>query len=485
MSEFLKQESKTNPPETYADNDNNERWEKNGEKAATERMTVDVAQAHASQAAQTFAKPSTYSKEVREALDNAAMKRAVKEQAFKGGSTAHDPYTNDEIVLKQADAKMKYGADWQKHVAEADHITPLKKNYDEHSGDAWNTLEDIRDATNSYDNMEAVSRKFNNAKRQRNNSEFVNDTEYLETKGVNITEDGRIRAIQSEKRAKAAVDKNLRASAVKNFGKTWNSAGKATAQNAAGMTATMSSITNITAVIKGDKSIDEALVDTAKDTGKAAVTGYITGGGLTTILHTLSSSKSQFLKALGDANVPAKIITAVVATGDTIARFGRGEITTQECIIELGEKGLTFATAGYSMAIGQALIPIPVVGAAVGALVGSVLTGNLYSKLINKLKIKELEHQERLRIIEECEAAANQARAYREALEAYLEEYFGDYRQCFDEALSEIKYAFQVGDANGIISGANMITQKLGGQVKYNTVEEFRDFLDNGMVDVL
>lgn len=87
--------------------------------------------------------------------------------------------------------------------------------------------------------------------------------------------------------------------------------------------------------------------------------------------------------------MPAKIITAVVVTGDTIARFGRGEITTQECIIELGERGLNFATTGYSMAVGQAVIPIPIVGAAVGALVGSILTSSLYNQLINTLQTKE------------------------------------------------------------------------------------------------
>lgn len=485
MFGFLKRKSKTNLPAQYNDDNENERLEKNSEKAVTAAVTADVAQAHAAQAAKTFAKPSTYSREVREILDNGAMKRAVKENAFKGGTVVRDPYTNDEIMLRQADAKMKYGADWQNHVAEADHITPLKQVYDKHSGDAWNTINDIRNEANSYDNMEAVSRKFNNAKRQRYNSDLVNDPEYLENKGVNITEDGRKLAIESDKRARAAVDKNLRMSAAKNFADTWHNAGKATAQKSAGMTATMSGIMNITAVINGDKSVEEALVDTAEDTGKAAATGYLMGGGLTTISHTLSSSKSDFLKALNNANVPAKIITAVMVTGDTIVRFGRGEITTQECIIELGERGLSLATVSYSMAVGGVLIPIPIVGEAVGALVGSILTSNLYHQLINKLQMKELEHQERLRVIAECEAAAEQARAYRAELEAYLEEYFRDYQQCFDEALSEISYSLKVGDADGVVAGANMITQKLGGQVKYSNMDEFRDFLNDDSTDIL
>lgn len=241
---------------------------------------------------------------------------------------------------------------------------------------------------------------------------------------------------------------------------------------------------NITAVINGEKSAEDAIADTVVDSGKAAATGYIMGGGLTTISHMLSDSSSEFLRALSESNVPGKIITAVMVTGDTLKRYGNGEITTQECLIELGEKGLNFATTGYSMAVGQAIIPIPVIGAAVGALVGSVITSNYYNQLVSTLRKKDLEHQERLQIIAECKKVSDESRAYRAKLESYLESYFREYQNCFDEALSTIHTAFEIGDADGVIAGANQITRKLGGKVCYDNMSEFKNFLFDDTTDI-
>ena len=106
-------------------------------------------------------------------------------------------------------------------------------------------------------------------------------------------------------------------------------------------------------------------------------------------------------------------------------------------------------------------------------------------KLINELQTKELEHQERLRIIAACQEAAAQTKAFREQLEAYLETYFEEYRECFDMALSSMRFAYKAGDADGVILSANEITRKLGGQVQFETVEQFKIFLDDDSTDFL
>lgn len=447
--------------------------------AATESARVSV-----NQAAKTFAKPDKYTGN-RHLYDSGTAKKGVKMDSFASGGQVRDPYTNDLLELRKADAKLKYGDEWQRHLAEGDHITPIEKIYDAHGKSSWIKNEDINDLANSKDNLQTVSRKFNNAKRSKTNEEFVNDDAYLEKTGVRLTEEGKQKAIETGRKSQDIINRNAKKTIFKNVVKTGHEAGKYSAKNSGITAATMSGIMNITSVIKGEKSAEDALADTMVDTGKAAVTGYVMGGGLTTVSHTLSSSSSKFLRGLSASNVPGKVITAVMITGDTLKRYSRGEITTQECIIELGEKGLNFATTGYAMAIGQALIPIPIVGAAVGALVGSVLTGNYYNSLVNTLRTRELEHQERLRIIAECERAAREERAFREELEEYLEEYFQDFQDCFDEALSEIKFAFQAGDADGIIAGANQITRKLGGKVQYENITEFKSFLDDDSEDEL
>lgn len=432
-----------------------------------------------------YSKPKTYTGN-RKLYDSGKAKRDLKINDFSNNETVIDEYTGAQLTLTKKEAISKYGKNWTKHLAEADHIHPVKRIFEKVVNNflfnAWTKNDDIKEITNSKDNLQTVSREFNNLKRERTNKELVTDEEY--SASLNLSDEKKEAAIRKGIEAEKIIDKKLRNRSIKNAISSGHNAGMEVAKNAAGTTATISGILNIAEVIKGEKTVGEATKDIAIDTTKSAVTGYTLGNGGTVISHSLSYSKSNFLKALSDNNVPAKVITAVVTTGDIVKRYSNGEISTQECILELGERGLNVVTAGYSMAAGQALIPIPIVGAAVGALVGSVLTSKYYNSLISDLRNKELEHQERLRIMAECEELIIRQKAFREELQRYLDFYFYDYKNCFDEALSEIEVSFKTGNADGIIAGANKITRKLGGKVNYNNVNEFKSFLDNNEVDV-
>lgn len=430
-----------------------------------------------------FEKPQEYSGN-RDLFDSGVAKRNIKLDTFSNNETVVDPYTGAELELTKKAAKLKYGENWAKHSAEADHKVPLKNIHSDTKNNPWLTTDNVKDVANSDKNLEVVSRSYNNAKRDRSNEGLVTDDEYLKKTGLELSEEGKRKAIDSGKQAKKDINRELRKTAAKNIVTSAHNSGLHAAKNAGMMGITMSGIYNMTSVINGEKSATEAIKDVGADAGKAAVMGYVSGGGITVLSHSLSSSSSQFLQALGDSNVPAKVITTVALIGKTLRKYGDGEITTQECIIELGEKGLNFATTGYSMVVGQSLIPIPIVGAAVGALVGSTITSKYYNNIVNRLKMKELEHQERLYLIKEAELAAQESKRYREELENYLDTYFREYKNCFDEALSEIQMAFQSGDADSIISGANKITTKLGGRVHYNNVEEFKSFLSSDEIDV-
>lgn len=436
------------------------------------------------QASKTFAKPETYTGN-RNLYDSGSAKVNAKKNLFQSGEMVIDPYTGDELFLTKAEAKMLYGEEWTRHLAESDHVKPLEQIYNDTRGNVWNTTDDIKSAANSKDNLRVVSRKFNNAKRSRTNRECVEGEEKLKGKGVEFTEEGKRQAIKDEEFAETSINRQLQSSAVDNMIKTGHEAGKKAAESSGITALTMSGIMNMVAVIKGEKTSREAITDTVNDGAKATITGYIMGGSLTIVSHSLSNSISQFVRGLAESNVPGKIVTAVAVTGEVLKEWGEGEITMQECLIELGDKGLNMATMGYSMAVGQTLIPIPIIGGAIGALVGSILTSSFYNSLINTLRIKEFEHQERLWIIEESRVAAEQTKAFRMELEIYLNKYFQEYRECFDSALSSMRFAYCSGDADGIIAGANQITEKLGGQVFYETVEECKKFLDDDSIDIL
>ena len=50
--------------------------------------------------------------------------------------------------------------------------------------------------------------------------------------------------------------------------------------------------------------------------------------------------------------------------------------------MELGNKGVNLVAMEYLMALGQAVIPIPVVGAAIGGLAGSFVASNGYNLVV-------------------------------------------------------------------------------------------------------
>ena len=311
-----------------------------------------------------FYKPEKYDRKL---LDDGHAKEMTKKKAFSENGDVKDPYTNKDLSLTKSEAKRLYGEDWKKHLAEADHKVPLKKRHEQTKNNPWLTSKDIKKSSNSSDNMETVSREYNNSKRSRSNTEFVNDKEYLKKTGVELSDEGKHKAIESESNARKALQMQDIKDSAKNIFETGNEAGIGGMRDSAIVVSTVSGIQNIVSIIKGEKTAKEAIVDTAKDTGKAAATGYGFSSALTVISHTLSYSSSSFIRALVESNVPGHVITAVMVAGDTVKQYAEGKISTKQCMNKLQEKASVFAGGTVGGAIGgQILIPIPIVGAAVG-----------------------------------------------------------------------------------------------------------------------
>lgn len=243
-------------------------------------------------------------------------------------------------------------------------------------------------------------------------------------------------------------------------------------------------ISNITDIIVNDRRLEDALGNIALEGAKTAVNNCLSSEYKAEMSRLLYDSTNAVQSLLKEANVSEEIFTAFIDSKDTLFKWVSGDIPTHRCLLDLSEKATSLAVSGYSATIGQVLVPIPVIGGMIGSAVGSALTGGLFNQFTAGLRRKDIEFQARQKRIIQYNFAAEAERQYRKQLEVYLEEYFREYRHYFDSALAEIDNAFAVGDADGIISGANKITRKLGGIVKYETVEEFKSFLDSDKPDV-
>ncbi len=420
--------------------------------------------------AETYRKPDTYDRKL---YDNGAAKRQAKVDVFSNGKPVKDPYSGDELLLRKQEAKLKYGKNWQKHLAESDHVEPIHKVYERHKNDAFTKNEDIRETVNSKENLKVVSRKQNNAKRDKSNEEFYGDKEYLKDKDIHLSKKAREKAIEDGRKAKSHIEQNLQIRQVKNVASEFHQSGMEAAKAGASATAIMSTATNFVAVLRGEKKPSEALKDITVATGKTAAVSYVTGGMVTVTTQILSRSTSQLAQLLAKAGMPGKVVAAVMATGGTLKRYISGEISTLECMVELGETATVCTAASYGAMVGQVAIPIPIVGAMLGSMIGGMLGSAAFNVLSRQFQAEKLAKERRIHIEKECKEAIRMIEEYRRELNELADKYLAENHKIFDEAIGNMDAALQRKDADGSIHAANRITTQLGGEVQFQNTEGF------------
>ncbi|GHS94645.1 hypothetical protein FACS1894107_14730 [Planctomycetales bacterium] len=292
---------------------------------------------------------------------------------------------------------------------------------------------------------------------------------------------------QSLRKSRLTADEALQArisprwSTAKDIAKVSHRAGMEQAKYGAVLGGGISIVQNVVALVKGEKELRDAIFDVAKDAGSAAAVSYATGFAGSMIKGGMQNASSDTLRALSKSNLPATLAVTALECGKTFAKYFRGEIDGEECLEELGEKGVGMTSSAMFATLGQIAIPIPIVGAAIGGMVGYALSSACYKELTSALKGAKLAQEERIRIEAECEEAVKMIRAYRAEMEAVINDYLRDHIATFTNAFTEMKTALNLGDIDGFIDGANSITRKLGGKPQFNTFTEFDEFMENSI----
>lgn len=284
----------------------------------------------------------------------------------------------------------------------------------------------------------------------------------------------------TRKQSLEAVD-NPELSTIKSVANISHRAGIKTAETAALIGGSVSLVRNIVATCKGDIEAEEATLNVAKDTAQAAVVGYGTGFAGTAIKATMQNSASEYTRALAKTNVAGTIVAVSVSVSKTMTKYFKGEIDGTQCLEELGEQGTGMIASSMFAVIGQAVIPIPVVGGLIGGMVGYALSSATYGVLMSSLKESKLAHEERIAIEKVCEEHIKLIREYREQVNKIINEYLSDSMEYFNESFSGIKKALEIGDVDLFIENANEITESLGGNKPFENMDEFNNKMLNGI----
>ncbi len=92
------------------------------------------------------------------------------------------------------------------------------------------------------------------------------------------------------------------------------------------------------------------------------------GGGM------MHNNANQFIQNLSNGSMPTMVVGVGVANVMIFIRYFSGKIDEAELCKQLGRTNTSLLSGGTMALAGQALIPIPVVGALIGGFVGAALS---------------------------------------------------------------------------------------------------------------
>lgn len=149
---------------------------------------------------------------------------------------------------------------------------------------------------------------------------------------------------------------------------------------------------------KKGKDPKEAIKRTATETLKGGAYSYIIASGGSLLGGMMQNSTSKLMQSFGKSSLPAMIVVAAVANVTIFTRYFSGKIDEAELCKQLGRTNTSLLSGGAMAFAGQALIPIPVVGALIGGFVGITMSKTFYDISLKTLKEAKEAHQRRIEI---------------------------------------------------------------------------------------
>ncbi len=237
----------------------------------------------------------------------------------------------------------------------------------------------------------------------------------------------------------------------------------------------VSLITNIWECVTKGKGPKEALKHTAIATLKGGAYGYGVAFSSSFLGGVMQNSANKLIQSFGKSSVPAMILGAAVANFTVFARYFSGKIDEAELCKQLGRTNTSLLSGGAMAFAGQALIPIPVVGALIGGFVGAALSEAFFNAL-NSKKV-ELARQKRIEIEKECRENIRLLEMYRNQFKEVFERYFHGNMKFFNESFDELERALYAGDADLVIGANNKIQEGLDQKPLFDNKQECWDFI--------
>ncbi len=317
-------------------------------------------------------------KTMRKKYDDVAKRKEFKDAQFGDKKTVKDPYTGKTLHKDTAAAKRKYGkAKYNEHTFQTDHTVSIEKTYKRNRDNVFLQDDDIKKIANIEKNYKGINGHLNQSKGSKSNIKAAKDNE------LKLTPTAKMAGAQME------AELHVRAETIKLTAKRAHEVGTNAAMSGAAIGAGISLANNIKMLATGEEDGIDAVFNIAIDTAKSGAQSY--GGAVATkaaegcikkaghsiaefaeekAVAEIGASIGKGLVTFAESNNIGKAVSIIKEVGQSTLRFIDGEISAEEYVLELGEKGtglaLGFEMGAKGLAIGA------IIGKALGGLVGSV-----------------------------------------------------------------------------------------------------------------
>ncbi|WQY87596.1 hypothetical protein E5L60_03520 [Helicobacter pylori] len=265
---------------------------------------------------------------------------------------------------------------------------------------------------------------------------------------------------------------NPKLSTAKDVASVSHQAGMNAAQTGAWIGGGVSLVTNVYECIANGKDPMKALKHTLVATAKGGALSYGSAFASSSLGGLMQSSANKIIQSLGKGSVPAMIVGACVANATILGRYFSGKIDKTELLKQLGKANTTLISSGAMAVAGQALIPIPVVGALVGGFVGAILSETCFNAFLKAREEAKLVRQRRIEIEKECRELIKLLEIYQNQFKEVFERYFHETTKFFNQSSDELERALYAGDADLAIAVNNKSREWLGQKALFDNKQE-------------
>lgn len=226
-----------------------------------------------------------------------------------------------------------------------------------------------------------------------------------------------------------------------------------------------------TCVANGKDPI-KAIKHTAIATLKGGALSYGSAFASSSLGGMMQNSANKVIQSLGKSSAPAMFVGACVTNATVLTRYFSGKIDGTELLKQLGKANATLVSSGAMAFAGQALIPIPVVGALIGGFVGAILSETFFNAFLKAREEAKLARQRRIKIEKECREIIKHLEAYQNQFKEVFEKYFHETTKFFNQSFNELERASYAGDADLAIAVNNKSREWLGQKALFDNKQE-------------